>query len=118
MVAINHVVRREDEWFDEPDELDRIARALAAIELIEDLSRLLPYWPSGWPVRRPSLKRKSELRCWSLAGFLTETDWKEANSGRLTIGRSVYCWSRRPAAWTSVLTLSRFYQLAGSHKAS
>lgn len=36
MVAINHVVRRDDEWFDEPDELDRVARALAAIELIED----------------------------------------------------------------------------------
>ena len=36
VVAINHVVRRDDEWFDEPDELDRVARALAAIELIED----------------------------------------------------------------------------------
>lgn len=36
MVAINHVVRRDDEWFDEPDELDRVARALAAIERIED----------------------------------------------------------------------------------
>ena len=35
-MAINHVVRREDEWFDEPDELDRVARALAAIDLIED----------------------------------------------------------------------------------
>jgi prophage maintenance system killer protein len=36
VVAINHVVRRDDEWFDEPDELDRVARALAAIERIED----------------------------------------------------------------------------------
>jgi len=36
VVAINHVVRREDEWFDEPDELDRVARALAAIDLVED----------------------------------------------------------------------------------
>jgi prophage maintenance system killer protein len=36
VVAINHVVRREDEWFDEPDQLDRVARALAAIDLIED----------------------------------------------------------------------------------
>jgi prophage maintenance system killer protein len=35
VVAINHVVRREDEWFDEPDELDRVSRALAAIDLIE-----------------------------------------------------------------------------------
>jgi prophage maintenance system killer protein len=36
VVAINHVVRREDEWFDEPDELDRVAGALAAIDRIED----------------------------------------------------------------------------------
>jgi prophage maintenance system killer protein len=36
VVAINHAVRREDEWFDEPDELDRVARALAAIDLIGD----------------------------------------------------------------------------------
>jgi DnaK suppressor protein len=36
VVAINHVVRRDDEWFDEPDELDRVPRALAAIDLIED----------------------------------------------------------------------------------
>lgn len=30
-VAINHVAREADEWFDEPDDLDRLASALAAI---------------------------------------------------------------------------------------
>jgi prophage maintenance system killer protein len=35
-VAINRAVRVDDEWFDEPDDLDRLARALEAIEYIED----------------------------------------------------------------------------------
>jgi prophage maintenance system killer protein len=35
-VAINRSVRGDDEWFDEPDDLDRVAGALAAIDLIED----------------------------------------------------------------------------------
>jgi prophage maintenance system killer protein len=35
-VAINRAVRVDDEWFDEPDDLDRLARALEAIEDIED----------------------------------------------------------------------------------
>jgi len=30
VVAINHAVREADEWFDEPDEIDRIGRLLAA----------------------------------------------------------------------------------------
>ena len=36
VVAINRSVRGDDEWFDEPDDLDRVAGALAAIDLIED----------------------------------------------------------------------------------
>ena len=36
VLAINHSVRRDDEWFDEPDELDRVAAAIAAIEQIHD----------------------------------------------------------------------------------
>jgi prophage maintenance system killer protein len=35
-VAINRLVRREDEWFDEPDEFDRVERALDAIADIDD----------------------------------------------------------------------------------
>lgn len=35
-VAINRAVRRHDEWFDEPDELDRVQGALDAISWIED----------------------------------------------------------------------------------
>lgn len=35
-VAINRAVRHADEWFDEPDELDRLARALATIDEIDD----------------------------------------------------------------------------------
>jgi prophage maintenance system killer protein len=35
-VAFNHATREEDEWFDEPDDLQRVARALAAINATED----------------------------------------------------------------------------------
>lgn len=30
-VAFNRAVRHEDEWFEEPDDLDRVKRALAAM---------------------------------------------------------------------------------------
>jgi prophage maintenance system killer protein len=35
-VAFNAAVRTADEWFDEPDELDRLAKALAVIDGLED----------------------------------------------------------------------------------
>ncbi|MHB1446434.1 MAG: Fic family protein [Acidimicrobiales bacterium] len=35
-VAFNEAVREDDEWFDEPDDLERVAVALATIEAIED----------------------------------------------------------------------------------
>ena len=35
-VAVNRSVREHDEWFDEPDDLDRVERALAAIETMND----------------------------------------------------------------------------------
>ena len=35
-VAINRSVREHDEWFDEPDDLDRVERAIAAIETMDD----------------------------------------------------------------------------------
>jgi Fic/DOC family len=35
-VAFNQAVRWTDEWFDEPDDLERVERALAAIDEIED----------------------------------------------------------------------------------
>jgi len=35
-VAVNRAVREQDEWFDEPDDLDRVERAIAAIETIHD----------------------------------------------------------------------------------
>ena len=35
-MAINRAARRDDEWFDEPDDLDRVRSALAAINAIED----------------------------------------------------------------------------------
>ena len=36
VVAINRAVRAADEWFDEPDDLDRVEAALSAIDGIED----------------------------------------------------------------------------------
>ncbi len=36
-VAINRPVRYDDEWFDEPDDLDRVERALAAIAEVDDV---------------------------------------------------------------------------------
>jgi prophage maintenance system killer protein len=35
-VLFNRAVRHEDEWFEEPDDLDRVQRALAAIDGIDD----------------------------------------------------------------------------------
>ena len=35
-VAINHAVREPDEWFNEPDDLDRVQRALDTVTKIED----------------------------------------------------------------------------------
>jgi hypothetical protein len=35
-VAFNRLARQDDEWFDEPDELDRLQRALDAIADIDD----------------------------------------------------------------------------------
>jgi prophage maintenance system killer protein len=35
-VAVNRSVRGEDEWFDEPDDIDRLGKALAAIDDLED----------------------------------------------------------------------------------
>lgn len=36
-VAFNHATRHEDEWFDEPDDLERLARALASIDELDDV---------------------------------------------------------------------------------
>lgn len=35
-VEFNRAVREDDEWFDEPDDLERVERALAAIDDIDD----------------------------------------------------------------------------------
>ncbi|MEA2901833.1 MAG: Fic/DOC family [Actinomycetota bacterium] len=35
-VEFNRAVRDDDEWFDEPDDLDRVERALAAIDEVDD----------------------------------------------------------------------------------
>jgi prophage maintenance system killer protein len=35
-VAFNHIAREDEEWFDEPDDLERVGRALAAIDSIDD----------------------------------------------------------------------------------
>jgi hypothetical protein len=36
-MAINRAVREHDKWFDEPDELDRVQRALGSIDEMDDL---------------------------------------------------------------------------------
>lgn len=36
-VAFNRATRRADEWFDEPDDLDRVQRALDSIANIDDV---------------------------------------------------------------------------------
>jgi prophage maintenance system killer protein len=35
-VAFNRAVRDDEEWFDDPDDLDRVQRALAAIDEVDD----------------------------------------------------------------------------------
>ena len=36
-IAINHSTRAPDEWFDEPDDLDRVTGALRSIDHVEDV---------------------------------------------------------------------------------
>ena len=36
-IAFNRSERREDEWFDEPDDLDRVQRALDTISAVDDV---------------------------------------------------------------------------------
>lgn len=36
MIAIDHAIRQDDEWFDEPDGLDRLGRALRAADNLDD----------------------------------------------------------------------------------
>jgi prophage maintenance system killer protein len=35
-IAVNRTVREHDEWFDEPEELDRVQRALASIDEMDE----------------------------------------------------------------------------------
>ena len=35
-IAFNRAVRTQDEWFDEPDDLERVEKAFGAIEEIDD----------------------------------------------------------------------------------
>jgi hypothetical protein len=35
-ITLNHATRQDDEWFDEPDDLDRVQRALEVVAGIED----------------------------------------------------------------------------------
>jgi prophage maintenance system killer protein len=35
-VAVNRAVRAQDEWFEEPDDLDRVRRALSTIDTLDD----------------------------------------------------------------------------------
>lgn len=35
-IALNHATRQDDEWFDEPDDLERVQRALDAVSEIDD----------------------------------------------------------------------------------
>lgn len=41
-VAFNGAVREDDEWFDEPDDPDRVQRALATIDEVDDPWRPQP----------------------------------------------------------------------------
>jgi hypothetical protein len=41
--AFNRAIRDDNEWFDEPDDLDRVKRALAAIGEVEDLVEAVAY---------------------------------------------------------------------------
>lgn len=35
-IALNHATRHDDEWFDEPDDLERVQQALDAVSEIDD----------------------------------------------------------------------------------
>lgn len=36
MIAMNHAIRQKDEWFEEPDDLERLGRALVAADGVDD----------------------------------------------------------------------------------
>ncbi len=45
-IEINNSVRETDEWFDEPDDMDRVEQALSSIDYGENPLRRLGVWLS------------------------------------------------------------------------
>ena len=61
-VAINRVLRQPDEWFDEPDDLDRLSRAVSAIDNIADPVEAAAVLAHRVAQAKPSEKATSEQR--------------------------------------------------------
>jgi len=100
-LAINHVVREADEWFDEPDDVNRVQQALAAIDDVDDpvaAAAVLAYRLTRAQAFGEGNKRTALL----LARWLwTETVRTAMQSCRPTIGSGLTYSYGRPLAPTS-----------------
>jgi hypothetical protein len=77
VVAINRSVRGDDEWFDEPYDLDGVEGALAAIDLIEDpVEGALLAFRVAW-AQAFGEGQQTDLHFYWLLGSWIATDWTE-----------------------------------------
>jgi hypothetical protein len=100
-VAFNRSERRADEWFDEPDELDRVQRALdsiAGLDDVVDAAAVLVYRFARAQGFGEGNKRTA--CCW-LAGCSTAMVRTVCASCRPTTGSSPTCLSLPRAAGMS-----------------
>jgi hypothetical protein len=93
-IEFNKRVREEDEWFDDPDDLDRVKRALTSIDNLDD-----PLVAAGVLAesRRPkdSPRPTSEQQYSSHGGYSTATASTEARSSLTMIASSPIFSSRQ-----------------------
>lgn len=69
-VVFNRAVRHDDEWFEEPDDLDRVERALAAIDGVHDPIEAAPFLPTASCARRALARATRGPPCCSLVWLL------------------------------------------------
>lgn len=87
--AFNRAVRREDEWWDEPEDLERVERALRELATSTIQSGPSPFSPIASLDRKGSVKATSALPyCWRDGAesewtgrtcFLAPDDWALAD---------------------------------------
>jgi hypothetical protein len=88
---VNHAIREHDEWFDEPDDLERVARTLTAVADTEEPVRaagVLAFIVARAQGCAEGNKRTALL---SLAGSSTKTATRAPGCCQQAIGSSRTC---------------------------